>query len=115
HRAEGVSPVAGMLPMLLQAPVFLLLYRLFYAPRIAGHANALLGQALFGVPLGAHFPTGATLFGAVFVALALLAWCTSRWAVRVGEAAGRPAGWLIRLAPYGSVLAVAVVPLAGAV
>src|SRR5262245_57864086 len=31
HRAEGVSPFAGLLPVLAQAPVFILLYRLVAA------------------------------------------------------------------------------------
>jgi YidC/Oxa1 family membrane protein insertase len=122
HRVERVSPVAGVGPALLQAPVFFVLYRLFYASQIAGHANALLGQAVFGVPLGARFlvgaggGAGALVFVALFLALALLAWWAAWWARQVAVATGTPAtglsGWLVRLAPFMTVLAAAFVPLA---
>ena len=50
---ENSSPLAGCLPMLAQAPVVAIVYTLFLHPTIAGHANALLTEPLFGVPLGA--------------------------------------------------------------
>lgn len=50
---EGVSPVAGCVPLLLQAPVLALVYSLFITPTIAGHPNALLEEALAGVSLHA--------------------------------------------------------------
>lgn len=50
---EKTSPFAGCLPMLAQAPVVAVVYTLFLHTTIAGHANALLGEQLFGVPLGA--------------------------------------------------------------
>ncbi|MBN9177831.1 MAG: membrane protein insertase YidC [Microbacterium sp.] len=59
YRAEGASPFAGCLPILLQAPIVGLLYSVFLHPMIGGHANELLTQTLFGVPLG------TSLFGAV--------------------------------------------------
>ena len=49
---EGASPMAGCLPMLIQAPIVGVIYALFVLPTIAGHPNALLEQTLFGVPLG---------------------------------------------------------------
>ena len=50
YRAEGVSPYAGFLPLLVQIPVFLVLYRLF------SHATgALSGARLLGVPLRERF------------------------------------------------------------
>ena len=62
YAAEKVSPLAGFLPALAQAPVVSLVYGLFTHPVIAGQANALLGAHLFGVPLGTSL--GAVL-GAV--------------------------------------------------
>ncbi|MEU2198831.1 membrane protein insertase YidC [Isoptericola sp. NPDC019482] len=50
---EGTTPLAGCLPMLLQAPVVGVIYAVFVHTEIAGGANALLGHTLFGVPLGA--------------------------------------------------------------
>ncbi len=52
YRREGVSPLAGCLPVLAQAPVVGLLYALFLHGEIAGHANTLLTETLLGVPLG---------------------------------------------------------------
>jgi YidC/Oxa1 family membrane protein insertase len=52
YRAEGVSPAAGCLPLLIQAPIVGLVYAVFLHGSIAGHANPLLGEHLFGVPLG---------------------------------------------------------------
>ncbi|MFD7322757.1 YidC/Oxa1 family membrane protein insertase [Streptomyces sp. NPDC059875] len=48
HAKEKVSPFAGCLPSLLQAPAFLLMYHLFSGDRMAGHA-------LFAAPLGDHW------------------------------------------------------------
>ncbi|MFF9900348.1 YidC/Oxa1 family membrane protein insertase [Streptomyces longispororuber] len=55
HRAEKVSPLAGCLPSLLQAPVFFLLYHLFSSSRIGGETNELLGHELFAAPLGGRW------------------------------------------------------------
>jgi len=55
YSAEKASPFAGCLPLLLQAPVLSLVYALFLHPDVNGHANALLTQHLFGVPLGTSF------------------------------------------------------------
>ncbi len=49
YRRAGASPVAGCLPALLQAPFFLVMYRLFATGD--GHP-ALLDEKLAGVPLG---------------------------------------------------------------
>ncbi|MCW3492504.1 YidC/Oxa1 family membrane protein insertase [Microbacterium sp. SSM24] len=64
---EGVSPFAGCLPMLAQAPVLAVVYALFAFAAIAGHPNALLAEHLAGVSLG----TG--LFAAVGAGTATLA------------------------------------------
>ncbi|MET9852789.1 YidC/Oxa1 family membrane protein insertase [Streptomyces sp. NPDC006450] len=49
---RGATPVAGLLPMLLQLPVFYLMYRAFSSAEIGGAANELLGHRLFAAPLG---------------------------------------------------------------
>lgn len=75
---EGTSPLAGCLPMLVQAPVVGVIYALFILPTVNGHENALLTETFFGVPLGSSFAgelvrgdlTGQTI--AVFAVLVLL-------------------------------------------
>ncbi|MDR5698454.1 YidC/Oxa1 family membrane protein insertase [Agromyces aerolatus] len=75
---EGTSPLAGCLPMLVQAPVVGVIYALFILPTINGHDNALLTETVAGVPLGTSFVgsiahgelTGATV--GVFAVLVLL-------------------------------------------
>src|SRR5690606_18855792 len=52
YRDEQASPLAGCLPLLVQAAVVGTLYTLFLRPQIAGHANALLSHELLGAPLG---------------------------------------------------------------
>ena len=76
---EKASPFAGCLPMLAQAPVVAIVYALFLHTSIAGHANALLTEQLFGVPLGASLlgsvaagPVTAATFG-VFAAVVAIA------------------------------------------
>lgn len=49
---EKVSPLAGCLPVLAQAPVVSLLSALFTHASIGGTANTLLDATLVGVPLG---------------------------------------------------------------
>lgn len=55
YEAEKTSPLAGCLPMLIQAPIVGLIYTLFIHPQIAGHPNTLLTEQLAGVPLGSSF------------------------------------------------------------
>ena len=88
YTAEGTSPLAGCLPMLIQAPVVGIIYALFILPTIAGHPNALLGQTFFDVPLGASLagsiatgtltPVAFVVFGVVVVAIALVGEVTRR-------------------------------------
>jgi YidC/Oxa1 family membrane protein insertase len=129
YRDEGVSPYGGCLPVLLQAPLFFVLYRLFTATTVAGGPNHLLSETLYGVPLGTHL-SGALAYGVLsppvlafavlFAALAGLAWLASRRMARTALAAGGspgspPAARLMRLLPYGTLLAAAVVPLAAGI
>ncbi|QMU96248.1 membrane protein insertase YidC [Microbacterium esteraromaticum] len=52
YRDEQASPLAGCLPLAVQAAVVGILYTLFLRTEIAGHPNALLTHDLFGAPLG---------------------------------------------------------------
>lgn len=52
YRDEQASPLAGCLPLAVQAAVVGVLYTLFLRPEIAGHPNALLTHDLLGAPLG---------------------------------------------------------------
>ncbi|MFI2104304.1 YidC/Oxa1 family membrane protein insertase [Isoptericola sp. NPDC019693] len=105
---EGTTPLAGCLPMLLQAPVVGVIYAVFVHAQIAGGANALLGHTLLGVPLGtslvgalsAGVPPVATaaVLGALVLAVALVGELTRRAALPGGRlavpsaTAGTPAG-----------------------
>ncbi|MFD3871386.1 YidC/Oxa1 family membrane protein insertase [Streptomyces sp. NPDC058623] len=51
---RGATPVAGCLPMLLQLPVFFVMYQAFSSSRVGGEANELLGHRLFAAPLGSR-------------------------------------------------------------
>ncbi|MDY0910186.1 YidC/Oxa1 family membrane protein insertase [Microbacterium sp. CFBP9034] len=85
---EKVSPFAGCLPLLAQAPVVAVVYALFAYPTIAGHANALLAEQLVGVPLGTSLAgaiaggtaTAATfaVFGALLAVIVVAAEITRR-------------------------------------
>jgi YidC/Oxa1 family membrane protein insertase len=122
HRSEGVSPFAGLLPVLAQAPVFFLLYRLVAREE----AGTMLGQHLLG--------SVAPLFLLVLAGIAAVAWLTSRRTAALartnaalnpplGESANpsadpQLAGVLSRLPrvlPYTTVVAAAFVPMALAV
>lgn len=88
YRDEGVSPFAGLLPLLAQAPVVALVYAVFLHGSISGHDNPLLGQTLFGVPLGRSLLGAAagggldaatvSVIGAVVVLIAVVGQLTSR-------------------------------------
>lgn len=123
HRAEGVSPAAGCLPSLAQAPFFFIMYRLFTAAVVGGRENLLLAQSLLGAPLGqnfagvvvsAPFSGPALAFYALLALLALVAWVSSR---RLAAALpkGQPGGGLLRLLPFGSVAAALFLPLAAGI
>lgn len=88
YTAEGTSPLAGCLPLLIQAPIVGVIYALFILPTIAGHPNALLEQTLFGVPLGSSLagsivsgtltPASLIVFGVVIASIALVGEITRR-------------------------------------
>ena len=89
YQREGTSVFAGFAPLLVQWPVFSVLYLLFRSPTVGGAPNRLLSRNLLGVPLGSHWLSGAGilgLHGVVFVGvLAVLAaacWFVARTARR---------------------------------
>ena len=128
YQREGASMFAGFGPLLLQWPFLSVMYLLFRSPTVGGTANTLLTHDLFGVPLGAHWLSGAGLagvHGAVFVGLfALLAglcWLSARlgrlMTAQVTGAkpvAGSP-GLLVRALPYLTVVIAAFAPLAAGI
>src|SRR5258705_1088268 len=77
YKREGTSMFAGFAPLLLQWPFLSVMYLLFRSPVVGGTVNTLLTHGLLGVPLGAHWLSGAgpaSAQGAVFLGLfALLA------------------------------------------
>ncbi|MEU8355839.1 membrane protein insertase YidC [Nonomuraea sp. NPDC048882] len=123
YAKEGSSPFAGILPMLAQLPFMWLMFR------VATHPTALAGHSLLGAPLGQQVAGIVANYGLVslpfsvfilvIVLVAAVAWWSSRQiaanAARQGEiAGGQPEVMrkIMRLMPYGSVLAALVLPLA---
>jgi YidC/Oxa1 family membrane protein insertase len=116
YRDAGVNPLGGCLPALLQAPFFLVMYRLATSPP-AGHE--LLAGSLFGVPLSHQLAGGLAgaagpVFATLFALLAVLAWLLSHRIRRTMARANPPAGVarVVPLLPFGSLLVAAFVPLA---
>jgi YidC/Oxa1 family membrane protein insertase len=123
YRAEGGGTLAGCLPLLLQLPIFSVMYRLFLSRTVSGHPNALLARNLLGTPLGSHWLTGAGLvsghglvFLGLFALLAGIAFLTARAArspaVRRAAASTAAAGTAVAGAAVAST-AVASTAVAG--
>ena len=140
YQREGTSVFAGFAPLLLQWPFLSVMYLLFRSPTVSGTANTLLTRDLFGVPLGAHWLSGAgpldpaTAHGAVFLGvfalLAGLCWLSARFARLMTARAAQPAparrnspaptgagraGLLVRVLPYLTVVIAAFAPLAAGI
>ncbi|OKI56236.1 YidC/Oxa1 family membrane protein insertase [Streptomyces sp. MJM1172] len=107
---RGATPVAGCLPVLLQLPVFFVMYRAFSSAEVGGAANELLGHRLFAAPLGARWTEALGddgLFGAqglVFLGLFAAIGVVAAWSAVRGRraAANAPAPVLpAALAPAG--------------
>jgi len=124
YRDENTSPLAGCLPVLIQAPVVGVLYTLFLHTTIAGHPNALLDETLLGVPLGSTLlaslsrgdTAGVLVCSAIVVIIALVGEITRR-AFRVSPVAGdvalpAAAGGLIGALQFVTAVVAAFVPLA---
>ncbi|MGP3960860.1 YidC/Oxa1 family membrane protein insertase [Nonomuraea sp. 3N208] len=115
YAKEGSSPFAGFLPMLVQLPFMWLMYR------VATHPTALAGHDLFGAPLGQQVAGLVANYGLVsapvlvFVLVIALvtavAWLSARQ-IKVPEEQPEVMRRIMRLLPYGSVLAALVLPLA---
>ncbi|QEO14270.1 YidC/Oxa1 family membrane protein insertase [Agromyces intestinalis] len=90
YAREKVSPLAGCLPTLVQAPVISVVYALFILPTINGHANAMLAHTMFGVPLGSSF-AGAVAGGTLTPALVAVTVALVAIALVVGELTRRMA------------------------
>jgi len=141
YKREGTSMFAGFAPLLLQWPFLSVMYLLFRSPTVGGTANTLLTHDLLGVPLGAHWLSGAgpldlaSAHGAVFVGLfALLAglcWLSARLGrlmtaqatgakpapgtTAAAATAGGSPGLLVRALPYVTVVIAAFAPLAAGI
>jgi YidC/Oxa1 family membrane protein insertase len=116
QQESGTSMFVGCLPMLVQLPFFTVMYRLFTTATIGGEPNSLLGATLFGTPLGAHGLAGSPLVFVIAAGLAVVAWFSVRWQDRHRDATAQvPGGKLLRLLPYGTVLATLVVPQAAGI
>jgi YidC/Oxa1 family membrane protein insertase len=132
YASEKVSPLAGCLPTLAQAPVLTAVYSLFAHSQIAGHANTLLTHTLGGAALGVNlFVTLGTGLSAVWpylvllVLLAIVVELSRRATLRfTGPATVATAGpgqealpgtaGMLRWLPFVSVLFAAFAPLAAA-
>lgn len=123
HAERGVSPLTGCLPVLLQLPVFFVLYHLFTTD------DDLLHHALLGAPLSADWfdalhaggvagPHGLVYLGLFAVIAAVAGWTAlrARRATPVPAAPAAPVmGAMTRLLPwlsFGSLVTAAVMPLA---
>ncbi|UJB42196.1 YidC/Oxa1 family membrane protein insertase [Streptomyces sp. A1-5] len=128
YAKTGSSPLAGCLPSLLQLPVFFVTYHLFTSGN-----DTLLSHTLLGAPLGGTWRqaladggvTGPQ--GLVYLALFALIAAVATWNYRRARAAAAAApapaagtatpglgalGKLMPLLSFGTLLTVAVVPLA---
>ena len=121
YKAENVSPFAGFLPTLLQAPVVSLVYALFLHPTIAGEPNTLLTAQLGPVTLGSSVFTagwpGVLVFLALFAVMSVVAFLSRRTAQRLampGTDATGPLPRILSWLPFISVVFAAFVPLAAA-
>ncbi len=129
YAAEKVSPFAGCLPALAQAPVLTLVYAAFASPTVAGAPNALLDATFFGAALGRHLgdlAAGVALsdlvFAVLIASLVVVAFLSRRAARRVAlpgpvaSGAGTDQAALIAriagVAPFLTVVAALFVPLA---
>ena len=131
YKREGTSVFAGFAPLLLQWPFLSVMYLLFRSPAVGGTANTLLTRDLLGVPLGAHWLSGAgpasaqgVVFLGVFALLAGLCWLSARFgrlmmaratgAQTAPAGAGSP-GLLAMVLPYLTVVIAAFAPLAAGI
>ncbi len=113
QREHGIGPFAGLLPALVQAPFFMVMYRVALNPP---------SGSIAGVPLTAHLSAGVPVFAVLLAVSATIAWWSSRRAAAVAVApqssdptqqAAALTARMLKYLPWLSVLAVAWLPLAG--
>jgi YidC/Oxa1 family membrane protein insertase len=122
YAAEKVSPFAGFIPGLAQAPVLTLVYALFTSTRIDGHANGLLSATFLGAPLGRHLiaAIGGWLASdwlalVLLLVIAVVAWQSRRAARRIAipvEPTQQRIADALSFLPFLTVIFAAAVPLA---
>ena len=104
YASEKVSPFAGIVPVLAQAPVLTLVYATFTVHEVPG---TLLGAALTD-----HLASAPLIFGALLLLLAAIAWFSRRVALRTAltppTGLTRALGWT----PFITVVMGAFLPLA---
>ena len=93
QRAHKAGPGMSLLPALVQAPFFMVMYRLVQPG--TGRPQGLLSGNLFGVPLTAHLTAGLPIF-AVLLALAT---ALAVWSSRRARRSMAPANPVIPAAP----------------
>lgn len=104
YGGEGKGMFAGCLPMLIQLPIFSVMYRLFLSPTVAGQPNQLLTHTLLGTPLGTVFISSPTI--AAVCLFALMAAVATWTAIRMTGPR------YLRILPYASIVFAMFVPLA---
>lgn len=129
HSEHQVSPLAGCLPGLCQAPAFFLLFHLFSSAEIGGRPNELLDHQLLAAPLGGRLADavgGGGAAGLVYLGLFVLVGAVALFNYRRARttladsvpAMDTPgAGAIAKVMPFMSfftLVTVAVVPLAAA-
>ncbi|MCX5200968.1 YidC/Oxa1 family membrane protein insertase [Streptomyces sp. NBC_00237] len=138
HAEAKVSPFSGMLPMLVQLPVFFVMYHVFSSAKVGGEVNELLGHRLFAAPLGSRWSDAlgdGGVFGAqgvVYLGVFALIACVATWSFRrarrnaassefaqlasgagtSGTAVGAGLFKWLPLLSFGTIVTAAVVPLA---
>jgi YidC/Oxa1 family membrane protein insertase len=118
YKAENVSPVAGFLPVLLQATVLSLVYALFLHTSIGGAPNTLLLAHFGPVALGGSIFTagwpGVLVFLALFAIMGVVAWFSRRTALRLAMDAPTTLTRVLSWLPFLSIVFALFVPLAAA-
>jgi YidC/Oxa1 family membrane protein insertase len=123
YTSEKVSPLAGCLPTLAQAPVLSLVYTLFTHGTVAGVANTLLDATLVGIPLGHTLLAAASgallpqawVFVVLLAVLGVVVELTRRANLRWSAVDPSPTGAaasVARWAPFVTVVFAGLAPLA---
>jgi YidC/Oxa1 family membrane protein insertase len=110
HRAKSQRPRGGaFLSLLVQAPVFAVLYSAFRHATVQGHRNSILTEQLFGVSLGAHGLAAGWPLLVLLVGFGAIATISAR------RLSGTGSPWWLRGTPYLSLVPVLFVPLAAGI